>query len=378
MRRWIEKQRCLLDFTLSSLLRRKGKNIALAVVYTLIVFTLASVMMFTQALKKEASLILRETPEILVQKLAAGRHDLIPLSYASRIGQIRGVAEVKGRLWGYYFDPVMGANYTVMVSEDPSLDEGEILVGKGISRLRQVYKSNILSFRGCDGNYLAFKIKGTFEAESEIIASDLVLCSESDFRRLFGTPGGYATDLTVKVKNRKEIPTIAAKILQILPDTRPIRRDEILRTYDAVFDWRGGILLAVLAGAVLAFIIFAWDRAAGLSAEERREIGILKAIGWETADVLQMKFWEGLTISLSSFLLGILLAYGHVHFFSAGLFEPVLKGWSVLYPKFKLVPYVDPYQVATLFFFTVMPYTVATIVPSWRAATIDPDSVMRY
>ncbi len=377
MKRWIEKQRCLLDFTLSSLFRRKGKNIALVLVYTLVVFTLASVMMFTQALKKEASLILRETPEIVLQKLVAGRHDLIPLSYASRISQIRGVASVKERLWGYYFDPIVGANYTVMVSEDPSLDEGEIIVGQGISRLRQVYKRNILSFRACDGNYLTFKIKGTFEAESELIASDLVLISEGDFRRLFGALEGYATDLTVKVRNRKEIPTIAAKILQILPDTRPIMRDEILRTYDAVFDWRGGIIMAVLAGAILAFIIFAWDRAAGLSAEERREIGILKAIGWETGDVLQMKFWEGFVISLSSFLLGVLLAYWHIHFTSAALFEPVLKGWSVLYPKFKLIPQVDGYQMATLFLLTVMPYTVATIVPSWRAATIDPDSVMR-
>ena len=377
MKRWIEKQRCLLDFTLSSLFRRKGKNIALVLVYTLVVFTLASVMMFTQALKKEAALVLRETPEIVVQKLVAGRHDLIPLSYASRISQIRGVASVKERLWGYYFDPVAGANYTVMVSEDPSLDEGEIMVGQGISRLRQVYKRNILSFRACDGNYLTFKIKGTFEAESELIASDLILISEGDFRRLFGVPGGYATDLTVKVRNRKEISTIAAKILQTLPDTRPILRDEILRTYDAVFDWRGGIIMAVLAGAILAFIIFAWDRAAGLSAEERREIGILKAIGWETGDVLQMKFWEGLVISLSSFLLGVLLAYWHIHFTSAALFEPVLKGWSVLYPKFKLIPQVDGYQMATLFFLTVMPYTVVTIVPSWRAATIDPDSVMR-
>ena len=377
MKRWIEKQRCLLDFTLSSLFRRKGKNIALVLVYTLVVFTLASVMMFTQALKKEASLVLRETPEIVLQKLVAGRHDLIPLSYASRISQIRGVASVKERLWGYYFDPVVGANYTVMVSEDPSLDEGEIMVGHGISRLRQVYKRNILSFRACDGNYLTFKIKGTLEAESELIASDLILISQRDFRRLFGAPEGYATDLTVKVRNRKEISTIAAKILQTLPDTRPILRDEILRTYDAVFDWRGGIIMAVLAGAILAFIIFAWDRAAGLSAEERREIGILKAIGWETGDVLQMKFWEGLVISLSSFLLGVLLAYWHIHFTSAALFEPVLKGWSVLYPKFKLIPQVDGYQMATLFLLTVMPYTVATIVPSWQAATIDPDSVMR-
>ena len=34
--------------------------------------------------------------------------------------------------------------------------------------------------------------------------------------------------------------------------------------------------------------------------------------------------------------------------------------------------------LAILFFFTVIPYTVATIIPAWRAATIDPDVVMRY
>ena len=43
----------------------------------------------------------------------------------------------------------------------------------------------------------------------------------------------------------------------------------------------------------------------------------------------------------------------------------------------RITPFIDPYQVAVLFFLTVVPYTVATIVPSWRAAIIDPDSVMR-
>jgi ABC-type lipoprotein release transport system permease subunit len=37
--------------------------------------------------------------------------------------------------------------------------------------------------------------------------------------------------------------------------------------------------------------------------EEKREIGILKAIGWETSDIIRMKFWEGLVVSLSSFLM---------------------------------------------------------------------------
>ena len=85
-------------------------------------------------------------------------------------------------------------------------------------------------------------------------------------------------------------------------------RDEILRTYHSVFAWRGGLVIVVLSGAVFAFIILAWDKATGLSAEERKEMRVLKAVGWETSDVLLMKFWEGSAISLSSFLLGVLLA----------------------------------------------------------------------
>ena len=136
-------------------------------------------------------------------------------------------------------------------------------------------------------------------------------------------------------------------------------------------------MVVVLFGALLAFAILAWDKASGLSAEERKEIGILKAIGWETSDVILVKFWEGMIVSLTSFLAGILLAYVHVFFSSAALFEPVLKGWSVLYPRFQPTPFVSAYQVVTLFFLTVVPYTVATIVPSWRAATVDPDEQVR-
>jgi ABC-type lipoprotein release transport system permease subunit len=190
-------------------------------------------------------------------------------------------------------------------------------------------------------------------------------------------PVNYATDITLRVRNPKELSTIAMKIAQRLPDTRQILRDDILRTYDALFNWRGGMMIFILAGAMLAFGIFAWDKASGLSLEEKREIGILKAVGWETEDVIVMKFWEGMVISLLSFLVGVLLAYGHVFFASSALFESALKGWAVLYPSFRLIPSLDLSQLVSLFFLTVLPYTVATIIPSWRAATADPDSVMR-
>ena len=377
MRKWIERQRNILDFTLSALLRRKRKNIALIFVYILVVFFLASVVFFTHSIRKEASIILKASPEMIIQRLVAGRHELIPMSYIDKIKEIRGVSSVKGRLWGYYYDPITGANYTLIVPEDGHLNSGKITIGEGISRTRLVFEGDTMEFRTYDGALIELEIKNRISSESELISSDLILISRDDFRRLFGTPEGYATDLTLQVKNPRELSTIAIKIAELLPDTRQILRDEILRTYDAVFNWRGGILVVILLGALLAFIIFAWDKASGLSSEERREIGILKAIGWETSDVILMKFWEGTVVSLSSFLAGIILAYIHVFFASSTLFEPVLKGWAVLYPQFKLTPFIDVSQVAALFFLTVFPYTVATIIPSWRAATVDPDSVMR-
>ena len=184
-------------------------------------------------------------------------------------------------------------------------------------------------------------------------------------------------DIVVTVKNPKELLTIARKVSELLPDTRPIIRDEMVRTYESVFDWRGGMVIVLLMMALLAFVIFAWEKASGLSAEEKREIGILKAIGWEISDIIAVKTYEGSLVSFFSFSVGILLAYGHVFFSSAFLFAPALKGWSILYPDIRITPFIDPYQVAILFFLTVVPYTVATIVPSWRAAIVDPDSVMR-
>ena len=106
METWIERQKNILDFTLSSLLRRKGKNLALLFVYSLVVFMLGSVLLFTHAIKKEASLILQDAPEMIVQRSNAGRHDLIPFSYMESIKKIRGIQSVRERLWGYYYDPV--------------------------------------------------------------------------------------------------------------------------------------------------------------------------------------------------------------------------------------------------------------------------------
>ena len=374
---WIDRQKNILDFTLSSLLRRKGKNLALLAVYVLLVFLIGSVLLATSAIRREASIILSEAPEMIIQRTVAGRQEPVPLGYLDRIRDIPGVMSCDSRLWGYYYDPVVGSNYTLLVPRDGAPEQGTAVIGPGVARVRTASAGDVLEFRAASGELLELGVAGVLPAASELAASDLVLVSAEDYRTVFAAAPGLATDLVARVANPRELPTIAAKIAERLPDTRVILREEMLRTYDAVFSWRGGILALLLMGVLLAFIIIAWDKASGLSPEERREIGILKAVGWETSDIVLMKFWEGAVVSLSSFFIGLSLAYAHVFFFSARLFAPVLKGWAVLYPQFRLIPFVDGAQVAALFFLTVVPYAVATTVPSWRASVTDPDAIMK-
>jgi len=318
-----------------------------------------------------------------------GRHDLIPTDYMDSMREIPGVGSVHPRYWGYYYDAITGANYTLLGLGQPlsvgvemvdgSLPSrpGECAIGVGVAEVREAGPGDELVLVDSRNVGVTFDVVGTFRSESNILTYDLVVLSNRDLIEFFGLPEGRATDISVEVHNPNEVATVAAKIKRMLPDTRPITKSEIIRTYDAVFSWRSGMILTVFLSALIAFCILAWDKATGISAEEKREIGILKAIGWSTADVLELKFWEGTVISATSFLLGLIVAFVHVFIFGASVLAPVIKGWSVLFPDFRFTPYVDLYQIFVMACLTVVPYVAATVVPSWKTAITDPEEVMR-
>ncbi|MBE0617274.1 MAG: FtsX-like permease family protein, partial [Proteobacteria bacterium] len=290
--------------------------------------------------------------------------------------------------WGYYYDALADANYTVLgvtgTAGDLELLEGrfpenpgECAVGRGVAEVRATEVGGELILIDSANLGVLYEVVGVFRARSNLLTYDLILLPEDEVSRFFGMPPDRATDLVVRVRNPSEVATVARKIKAVLPDARPISKGEVLRTYDAVLHWRSGMMLATFAAALIGFCVLAWDKATGLSAEERAEIGILKAIGWETGDVLELKFWEGMAVSLVSVLGGLILAWVHVFALGAPALAPILKGWSVLFPDFPLTPRVDAYEVAVIVFLTVVPYVASTVIPCWRAAVTDPETAMR-
>jgi len=378
----------ILEYALSALWRRKYKNLAIVLVYCFTIAVLASILFLTHALKTEATYLLADAPELIVQRLFAGRHDLIPLDYADQIGKIPGVAEVHPRFWGYYYDSLTEANFTLletssghspltMLQGDLPSAPGECAIGAGVAKVRKIDIGDDLILIDSSNTGVSLEVTGVFSSRSDLLTNDLVILGREDLIEFFGFSTDLATDLAVRVSNPREVNTIAAKIKRQWPNTRPISRSEIIRTYAAVFNWRSGMMLSVFAAALVAFCILAWDKATGISVEEKREIGILKAVGWETSNILELKFWEGMAISLTSLLLGLLAAYVHVFFLGATLLTPVIKGWSVLFPTFHLTPFIDLYQILVIGFLTVPPYVASTLIPSWKAAITDPETAMR-
>jgi ABC-type antimicrobial peptide transport system permease subunit len=378
----------ILEYALSSLLRRRHKNLAILCVYTLTVSILASVLFLTHALKREASELLSFAPDLIIQRTVAGRHDFTPPEYGPAIEAIPGVGEVRPRYWGYYYDALTGSNFTVIgVEDDPgSLDllkgrmpasPGECAVGAGVSKIRRAGLGGDLILIDSEGMGTVFEVVGVFRSSSSLLTNDLIVFRNEDVIDFFGLSEKGATDLSVQVFNRNEVQNVARKIKRLFPDTRPITREEISRTYEAVFNWRSGMMLTIFASSLIAFSILAWDKATGISGEEKREIGILKAVGWDAADILELKFWEGMAVSVTAFLLGAIAAFVHVFLLGAPLLARIMKGWSVLFPDFRLTPHFDLYQIFVIAFLTIVPYVASTIVPSWKAAVTDPETIMR-
>jgi len=394
MNRALEKQLNLLDYTLASLRRRKLKNLGIMIVFAAVIFLVASFQFLTASLTATAQDLLAEAPEIVVQKMSAGRQEALPLSYLAKLEGLYGIRTVAPRIWGYYFSETSGANFTILAVDPalmpkgdrlfqalegklPGVGQGEVVLGSGVAADLNLAGRRSFSLFRPDLTLKPLTVVGNFKADTDLLTSDLIFTTPDAARDLFAIPEDHCTDLCVYVANPREIGTIAKKIAALLPATRIVTRPQISQTYRVVFGWRSGFASICLLTALAAFIILAWDKASGLSAEEKREIAILKVLGWQTGDVLLLRCWESLTVAGLAWLLGCTAAYIHVFWLDGELFKPVLLGWSVIHPQLKLLPAVAAPDLLLIFTMSVVPYLAATVIPAWRAAIIPPDAAIR-
>lgn len=380
----------MFTYALLSLARRWRKFVSLILIYAMTVALFSSAVFFGDAVRSESKIILADLPELWVQQLAGGR--LVPLkaAIADSLKNIRGIRSIHGRIWGYWFDGATGAVFSIVAADSTlgglplmgrsqlqRLDTGKILIGSGLAELRNLTAGDFLSITDVGAETFQFEVVGQLPPETALLSRDLIVMHPKDARRVLQYAGDELTDLAVRVNNPVEAANIGKKIDLLFPDLRVVAKHQLVATYEALFGWRGGLVMYGGLFALLAFLVLAWERASGYSREDRLELGILKACGWQIDEVLRLKMVEGLLISFTATALGIILAWLHVFFADAYLIKPLLAGWSVLYPSFHLSPHLEGSSLLFIMMLSVVPYMIATLIPAWKSAITDPAEIVQ-
>lgn len=388
----------MVEFALGSLMRRRWKNLSVFFVFTVLVFLVTAIFSIAASLKAELLSTLQALPEVTVQRMVGGRQSLIPEERAYAIAAISGVEKATPRVWGYYYFEKAGVNFTlvgvdfllpgykesiarIVSTLDEEIlrqDEPFMIAGEGVKKVLEAnYYKEDFNFIKPDGNIVTVKLAGTFKGETALESNDVIFLSQDTAREILDAPAAQATDIVVKIANPTEIPMIVQKISQMYPDCRVVSRSDLAASYQNLFDYKGGLFLALLVTSFFAFFVLVFDKASGLNQEERREIGIMKALGWKTSDVLKMKFFESMIMSFFAFAFGVMFALGYVYLLQAPVLRELFSGFSVLKPPFGLQFVFDAMAISLVFLATVPFYIAATIIPSWKASIIDADEVMR-
>jgi ABC-type lipoprotein release transport system permease subunit len=385
----------LIEYAVNSLFRNKSKTIFTVIVFTSLVFLLSSIFFISNSIRYELEKTVDALPQIIVQKLQAGRLELIDEDAVYQILQIKGVSDASSRVWGYYYFQTAGMNYSIVGLDkyedeyknslqklvdkfDLESKEPSMIVGSGVyNGMKKSFYKKYFNFIKPDGSLKKVYIKGVFNFETELESNDLIVMSKDLAREIFGIPKNKATDIVVTVPNPKEVFTISQKIKELFPDTRVLTKEDIKISYQNIFDYKRGIFLALFVVSLFTFFMIVYDKTNSLSGEEKKEIGILKALGWKIDDILKEKFYEGAIISIFSYTLGVLLALIFVYIFQAPLLRDVFEGYSTLRSTFRLPFVVDFGSLALIFFLSVPIYIGATIFPSWRVSVMDADEVIR-
>lgn len=400
-----------------NLRRFRAKTIAI-IVPLIITMAVSSFMMFTRGgFIKDAEIAKDFLADITVQGIKAGRVETVSLDIKRKIEKIPHVKYVFPRIWGYIPVNIDGVDisYTLMgldidhlphgmkllkaiqdgyclmpgdrkkavlgygVAQNFGFDVGDSIdiakkFGVDVKDIKRV--GDKIEIEDMLGNHGEFEVAGIFNNKVQIYSADLILVSNEDARDFFGYNKNEASDLLVYVDDPSYADRVAFEITRRFNNTRVMTSKALTNLVKEAFGRRGGTFQAMWLIMLFVLLLLVWAQSAHISVDVSKEIGILKAVGWQTGDIIKLKMIESLICGLSGSILGILTGCVYALMGTPGISGYCL-GCASVYPKFPVPVSCDIGSLFILFLLGVMPITVVSAIPAWLAGTIDPDEAIR-
>jgi len=369
----------LLAWSIRDLVRRPLESGLLVTALLLTVSVTAAPLLFTQALSTTSGLMFRDAPSLVVRKLNALGWTPIPSDQSVQLAKsVPGVIAARPRVWGRVAGPEGPLTVIGIDRYGPPLPQSTALPGREEAVVGTDVKGDrVAPFLTLTGQRTAtLKIVGRSDAMTGIAEPNMVLLHIDDARDLLGVPDGYASDLAIEVFNPAEESAILPDLTAAFPWTvRITTRTESAGIYAAGLARMGGMAVAFLVPALLALCLLVAvtvrDRFG-----RRFEIGLLKALGWTTGDIVRLQVSRALLIGIPGAAGGIMLALLLVFWPNANWPVRLCPEWQALSSRLSFSPGDAGLILLEVTGLVVLPFLAATIGTVLRCAIADPQEML--
>ncbi len=400
----VRKQANLANYAIGNVIKHRSKTIAIVIALAMSTSLLCSIEFIRLGLTQDLALSLDEGPDITVQNLVGGRQAPCPTSWRDNFTAFSGVKHVLPRAWGYAdvgsgklltimgispdeYQEVPGAVGKDIVGEGSFLPDNEthkLVVGQGILDLMQRAMVSVklgigsqISLIAYDNSLIPFEIVGIFSSESKIYSYDLLMTDIQSAREVLGIANDSCTDIAVWTNPGYDTNSIALQMDNTFPEARILSRSAIQDMGLRAYSVRAGIVALLWAVLLLVVVLLAFTVSSSGSDEARREVGLLKALGFDTVDILEIRMFENLIVGLLGCSTGISVAIIYDYLLGAPLLSEFVLGWTTSLLVGGIPLLISPSTIFTAYTVGIVPILVASVIPAWRNAITEPDIVLR-
>lgn len=370
--------------------KQKTKYISIFILATLTIFLLSTVIFIKSSLQNEILKTLESHNDFIIQKEFGGRIFDIENQLEDKLRNIYGVKNITKRVYGRYkflsedvYFTIIGVDFSNLNKELKNLglqniSNDEMIVGFEVDNLLKKYKyTNYYDFFLPNKEIKKVKIAKVLEKESNIISSDIIILDINLARDILGINRDFSTNIAFDVPNELERANIKQKLQRLDLDLNIIQKEDILKKYETIFNYKGGVFLILYLVVLFAFIMILYQRYSQVSINERKQIAIFKAIGYSVRDIIKIKMSENFVVAFVSYLFGVLLAYFFVFILNAPILKNIFIDFSNIKNDFIIYPYIEFSTFVTLFLFFMVLFLSSVLIPVWKISAINPYESLR-
>ena len=360
--------RNFINYAVILLFKDKKDHLFSFCLFALIIFVLSSVLFISGSIQHDLISLVKDRSSIVVSAFRAGKRDLMHPGYIYDISKIDGVADVRGVVDGeYYF---VQKRVWFHLYEDDSLKEDEMIVGEGVkAAMNELYYDESFNFL-TEQRMISVKILKTMPKQSALISNNAIFLHPNTLRAILNLKDEEYTKLYVDVPNSEEISQVALKIENLYPNSFALSIEDEVAKVRHLYYYKGGIFMSIYVSVMLIFFVLLKNQISLAYGSKKREIAILRSIGFSIKEIIFLKFIQNFIVSVSAFLLGVMLAYIFVFVFNAPFLKGIFLGDELLnFTNF--TPILEFDKLFLIFVFGVIPFLAFVLIPSWRVACSD-------